>query len=699
MRGQAFRMIGRTIFSLWLAAAAGLMAAEKFPQDVTAGSGVNIHFTDAKPGELEMIKAAGFKHIRMDFGWASTEKQKGVYDFSAYDRLTASLEKHGLKGYYILDYANPLYEKERSVRTEEGRIAFTKWAVAAVNHFKGRGICWEIWNEPNGGFWAPTPNVKEYAALANMTSKAIKEAQPGEYLCGPATSTIDMAFLEDCFKEGLLQWWDAVSVHPYRQSGPEMADPEYHALRAMIAQYAPKGKSVEILSGEWGYSSSWMNHDADSQGRMLPRQWLVNAANAVPISIWYDWHDDGPDPKEAEHNFGTVKHKHFAGRDPIYDPKPAYHAAKTFNTVLSGYRFVKRLSLGHTDHYALLFEREGKTVVAAWTTASGERDVHLPSDDATFKVTGHLGNAQPGVSAKDGELKFKVSGEVRYLTAEGSNKKLAAAVEALLVKMSIVPVSGKELIVKIENFSGKEVKATISPDQVTGLAVDGAGKDVTIPAATAVTDVVFPLKELPASNYEAGAKMEVSGVVVSEIPSRKFSPPDDAVLKGAKVKGEGDAKVGGTFTLTQADAPEKFPGGSGVVMKLDYEFVPGWKYAPVYPENSGKKLEGRPGEEFGRALFGLWIYGDSSHLAPRLRVKDALGRVWQPAVAQIKWTGWKYVEMKLDESTANWGGEEDKQKRGPKFPLKWEAPFLLDNPHRGAHKGTIWFSMPVLILE
>jgi len=687
------------LLALLAAGVAGVSTMGSASADVTAASGVNIHFTNARPGELEMIKAAGFHHIRMDFTWGSTEKVKGVYDFSAYDRLTDDLAKHGMKAYYILDYANSHYEKERSVRTEEGRQAYTKWALAAVEHFKGRGVRWEIWNEPNGGFWAPVANVKEYAAMAIMASKAIKAAHPDEYVCGPATSTIDLAFLEDCFKEGLLQWWDGVTVHPYRQSGPEMADPEYHALRTLVAKYAPKGKKIEILSGEWGYSSAWMNHDDDSQGRMLPRQWLVNAANDVPVSIWYDWIDDGPDPKEAEHNFGTVEHTYHAGKDTVFTPKPSYRAAKTFNTVLAGHTFVKRLSLGHTDHHAFLFQKDGQSVVAAWTTSGGDHDVHLPSDDGSFKITGHLGGSQPDLSAKDGEVKFKVSGDVRYLRFDGANKKLAAAPEALQVKVAIVPVSGKELIIQLENLSNREVKAKVSPDRVSDLSVEGGAREVTIPAESPVTEVVFPLKEVPGSNYEAGAKLEVGGSVVAEIAPRKFSPPDDSVLKGARVVGEGDKNVGGTFSLSQADAPAKFPGGSGVVMKLDYDFVPGWKYAPVYPADAGRKLEGRPGQEYGRALFGMWIYGDSSHLAPRLRVKDATGKVWQPSLPPIKWTGWKYVEMKLDESTANWGGQEDPQKRGPKFPLKWDAPFLLDNPHRGASKGTIWFSMPVVILE
>ena len=119
--------------ALALLATGSLLAAGKFPEGPAGGSGVNIHFTDARPGELEMLRAGGFRHVRMDFSWGATEKQKGVYDFSAYDRLMASLEKHGLKAYFILDYGNRLYGEERAVKTDEGREALSKWAAAVRN--------------------------------------------------------------------------------------------------------------------------------------------------------------------------------------------------------------------------------------------------------------------------------------------------------------------------------------------------------------------------------------------------------------------------------------------------------------------------------------------------------------------------------------------------------------------------------------
>ena len=302
------------------------------------GLGVNIHSTWIVPGELEMIKAAGFKWIRMDLTWSATEKQKGKYDFTAYDGLLAALDKEKLHALLVLDYGNPLYADPGDTQpftsragTEEFREAFAKWAAAAVGHFAGRGCIWEIWNEPNyKTFWAPAPNVAEYVALAAAADAAIHQAAPGEPIIGPGSSTIAFDFIEACCQAGLLGDWAAVSVHPYRQSDPATAADEFRRLRALIAKYAPSSKTVPIISSEWGYSTSWKGFDEGKQAAYLRREFQTNIASGIPLSIWYDWRDDGDSPADPEHRFGLVRRQYFPGRDPVYDAKPAFQAMKDF---------------------------------------------------------------------------------------------------------------------------------------------------------------------------------------------------------------------------------------------------------------------------------------------------------------------------------------------------------------------------------
>jgi hypothetical protein len=330
------------VFSMGVASTARAQALP--PLTPAEGIGVNFHSTRPGTGELEMIKAAGFRWVREDLFWATTETVKGQYDFSAYDRLLKMLDAQHLRVVFILDYGNPHYadpgDKQpfiSRVGTEEFRTAFAAWAAAAVSHFAGRGCIWEMWNEPNYKlFWAPTPDVSQYIALASAADAAIHRAAPGEPIMGPATSTIAFDFIERCCQAGLLNDWAAVSVHPYRQTDPATVIEDYARLRDIIAKYAPPGRTIPIVCSEWGYSTAWKGIDETKQAAYLRGVFKVNIAAGIPLTIWYDWRDDGVNPADPECHFGLVHRQYFTGRNPVYDTKPAYAAARATTEEIAG---------------------------------------------------------------------------------------------------------------------------------------------------------------------------------------------------------------------------------------------------------------------------------------------------------------------------------------------------------------------------
>ncbi len=344
-------------------------------------SGVNIHFVRGHEADLDMIAAAGLKFIRMDFVWHHIEESRGVFDWSAYDELTANLKKRGLSAIYILDYSNPLYEEEveskdpitgeiqrgtAAPRKPETIAAFAHWAASAAEHFKESNIIWEIWNEPNITFWKPEPDVTKYNALAAAACKAIKSVDPNSFIIGPATSQIPLAFIESFLSSGIIEYLDGVSIHPYREysKSPETAIDDYRKVSALIAKYAPaRKKDIPIISSEWGYSSATKGLSEDTQAEYIVRMQLINMMYGIPLSIWYDWKNDGTEPGNFEHNCGTV----------TYDlkPKPAYTSVKTMNTQLNGFTFVKRFDVKDANDYLLLFRNgNGRYKITAWTSDS-----------------------------------------------------------------------------------------------------------------------------------------------------------------------------------------------------------------------------------------------------------------------------------------------------------------------------------------
>jgi hypothetical protein len=393
----------------------GCWIASPDARTVDESLGVNIHFIDPRPGEIEMIAEVGFRYVRTDFVWALTERARGQYDFAAYDRLLGQLDAFHIHPLFILDYGNPLYTDGKAVRTPEARVAFARWAGAAAKHYAGRGVWWELFNEPNTKmFWPPQPNVAEYTALTLEVDRAFQQAAPGEHLAGPATS-IDLDFLEACLTANSAAGWAAISVHPYRQTDPETAAVEYERLRGVISKHK-SGRSA-IISSEWGYSSAWSGMNERRQAVMLAREFLTNLANGISLSIWYDWRDDGTDPNEAEDHFGLVHHEYHGGQT-VYEPKPALLAAKTLTQLLTGYHFESRVPVGSSDDYILAFQKDGQRRLVAWTTSAAVKRISLPVTSGRWSLLGLTGETIRSVTTVGDNLEVELSGSPQYLMQE-----------------------------------------------------------------------------------------------------------------------------------------------------------------------------------------------------------------------------------------------------------------------------------------
>ncbi len=386
-------------------------AADSLPElTIPNGFGVNIHFTGA-PRDLDLIQAGGFRVIRMDFGWSGIEREKGVYDFekAGYDALTAGCLQRGIRIIYILDYSNRLYEQEHSVRTEAGRKAFAAFAEAAAQRYSGKGILWEFWNEPNiKQFWSPQPDVENYCKLVQEAAPLVGKADPSGILLAPATSGIPFDWLESCFKQGLLQWIDALSVHPYRPQAPETVGKDYDRLRKLLEQYAPQGRQIPIISGEWGYSN--INWDKkrlsdEQQARYLARMFLTNLYQKVRVSIWYDWKNDGADLNEREHHFGTVERN--------LTLKAAYRAAQTLSSTLAGYRIEKQLAPTDEKDIVYLLGKGSHRALALWTT-DNDHEITLPFKTSEGTLVDMLGQSRR-ISWQADHLRLAISGSPQYL--------------------------------------------------------------------------------------------------------------------------------------------------------------------------------------------------------------------------------------------------------------------------------------------
>ncbi|MBQ9358305.1 MAG: hypothetical protein IJT95_02040 [Abditibacteriota bacterium] len=91
----------------------------------------------------------GVKWTREEFNWGAIEQEKGVLNYAHYDQLVEEALKNGISIYGLLAYWNHNYPQD----TDEGREAYYNFVRETVLRYKDRIKHWEIWNEPNIGFF------------------------------------------------------------------------------------------------------------------------------------------------------------------------------------------------------------------------------------------------------------------------------------------------------------------------------------------------------------------------------------------------------------------------------------------------------------------------------------------------------------------------------------------------------------------
>ena len=335
--------------------------------------GANLHATN-DDRLLDLLRDAGLSWVRMDLFWDWVERQEGVYDFGAFDDLVGALDARDMKAILILDYGNPLYGG--SPPTTPGAIAaYGNYAEAAARHFAGRGVVFEVWNEPDSPhFWPPEGAAAEYVPLLREGITRVHRGDPAAQVSTGGASWFDFPWFREVLEAGGADGADFVGVHPYRSEVPETAVADFVLLRQMVGSALQQPPPV--LSTEWGYTATDLGGDGTApaararQAVLAVRQALTNWVLGTPISIWYDARDDCDDGADGQCNFGLVQHD--------YADKPAIVALRQLTRAAEGRRLTALLSTPETPRMIRL-EGESDMLVVAWMSDPGStRQVSAP---------------------------------------------------------------------------------------------------------------------------------------------------------------------------------------------------------------------------------------------------------------------------------------------------------------------------------
>lgn len=205
------------------------------------------------------IVPLGIKTIRLQGGWAKTEKTKGVYDFAWLDTIIQDARGMGLNILLETGYGNPVYPGGGGFdlaggfpTSEEGLAAWDRWVEAMATRYAGKVRDWAMWNEPDINKQHKPADI---AAFNIRTAEIIKRVIPDARIAGLSLASSNPKLLDQCLgalaekgKVDLFHWF---IYHGY-EFNPDVSYPKVEALKATLAQYS---KTARMRQGENGCPS------------------------------------------------------------------------------------------------------------------------------------------------------------------------------------------------------------------------------------------------------------------------------------------------------------------------------------------------------------------------------------------------------------------------------------------------------------
>lgn len=294
----------------------------------------------------DYIAPLGIKRLRMQGGWAKTEKVKGQYDFAWLDHIINDAHARGFQPWLQTSYGNSLYPGGGGTNlsaglptSQEALAAYDRWVAAMVTRYKEKVIDWEVWNEPN--FADNTLNSPEMTADFNIrTAEIIKRIQPGARISGLALGHYNERWIERFFaalgarkKFGLFH---NITYHDYTYN-PDANRLEVMRLRQQLDKYAPnmplrQGENGAPSGGGGGRGALWDYPWSElTQAKWNLRRMLGDLGQDIESSIF--------GLSEMAYTAGPINRLNFKGmlrideNKQVIRPKSAYYAVQNMTAI------------------------------------------------------------------------------------------------------------------------------------------------------------------------------------------------------------------------------------------------------------------------------------------------------------------------------------------------------------------------------
>ncbi len=349
--------------------------------------------------------------------WASIHKSRGSFDWTASDReLFGVCADEGLEPLPILGYTPDWLAAgvtDAASRPPSDYLQFDEFARKAVLRYKPKVRSWEIWNEPDIGFWKGT--IPEYVDLLKTGFCAVRSAHGQARVVFGGLAGANIPYLEQAYGYGAGPFFDVMAVHPY-QWGDVFDDAWFVSqladVRAVMNRHGDSHKPIWLT--ELGWSTGDSKISQQTQARLLVQS-LVTALTlerlGVEKTFWFsvkDWGGPG---------YGII--------DTDGKPKAAWLAYRELIRRIGGMRYAGSQEVGR-DARLHVFAGDGQEQVGVlWSADRQDHPVTVRTARPSVGVAGLFGERQAPFTSDEAGIRLTATPDPKYLTGRFEGLSLA----------------------------------------------------------------------------------------------------------------------------------------------------------------------------------------------------------------------------------------------------------------------------------
>ena len=246
----------------------------------------------------EYLVPLGIKTIRLQAGWAKTERVKNTYDFAWLDGIIDDARGRGLNILLETGYGNAVYPGGGGTdlaggfpTSVESLAAWDRWVAAMASRYRGKVRDWAMWNEPDLNK-QHTP--QDIAAFNIRTAEIIRRVIPNARIAGLSLSSSNPKLLGQCLQaladQGKVDLFHWFIYHGYAFN-PDSSYRNVEALKTTLASYSTQAKMRQGENGcpsELATKFALSNHPwtESSQAKWDLRRMLGDLGHDVESAVF-----------------------------------------------------------------------------------------------------------------------------------------------------------------------------------------------------------------------------------------------------------------------------------------------------------------------------------------------------------------------------------------------------------------------------